>query len=150
MKERTTITSEQAKRVLASLGVTNIRITYSSYQLLNEDDVQVRIATAFTNILNQTGYTYIEGRRMCKQFTDWCVGWVGYWHGEQKDRSDDSVAFGRIMIPTLDHVACLVIHQSDAEVLYAVVYEPQRDGRGVSMSPIKMTEHDWRLSSCEL
>jgi len=136
--EPTVISGEQVREVLMALGVpvAGIYCLDSTYNLLTESDVRERLRDAFTQVLLDLDYTYKKERRDCENFAAFMWGWTAYWHGNQRDQSDNGVALGLMCNIQLGHAFCFAVHRSDAGELYVSAYEPQRDASGFSCGQI--------------
>lgn len=148
--EPTVISGEQVREVLMELGVpvAGIYCLDGTYQLFSESDVREKIRDAFTDVLIKLRYTYKKGRRDCENFGGFMWGWAAYWHGEQRDESDNGVALGLMCNSEIGHGFCFAIHRSDAGVLYACAYEPQRDASGFSCGQIAVPWKETFLCVC--
>lgn len=152
MTELTTIAAHELREVLQKYGVppSEINTLDAEYLVPSEHDVQNKLATKFTEVLEANNYLYVPEANDCENFAAFLWGWATFFHSKQNKvaTAGKGLALGLICNSEMGHAFNFAIHQSDAEVLYVAAYEPQRDGRGFTCTKIPMTPTLW--SKCFL
>jgi hypothetical protein len=135
------VTREQVLPELYTYGIpTDAAIHFGDNDgvILTPEDVTIKLATEYTSVLNQMGYTWVPGIRDCDDHARGAAFWAGYWNSRNPGVKS-APWFGEVWCGLMAHAFNIAIHAHDDGDLYVACYEPQIGKNGFSFNEIMLT-----------